>query len=88
MTETMGTQVASRTRSVYQDRQLLQYFLGLPVNQSLVLSKECQELPNTLMKDVVFLSLGTENITAGTYSTVAPSDHACQELIFLIVLLG
>jgi hypothetical protein len=65
MTETRGTQVALRATSVYQDEQLLQYFLGLPVNQPLALSKECRELPNTSMKDVVFLSLDTENISAG-----------------------
>jgi hypothetical protein len=65
MTETIGTQVASRARPVYQDDQLLRYFLGLPVNQRPALSKECRELPNTSIKDVVFLSLDTENIRAG-----------------------
>ena len=65
MTETIGTQVASRARPVYQKEQLLQYFLGLPVNKPPALSKECRELPNTSMKDLVFLSLDTENIVAG-----------------------
>src|SRR4051795_4778441 len=65
MAETIGTQVASKARPVYQDEQLLQYFLGLPVDQPLTLLRECQELPNTSMKDVVFLSLDTENIAAG-----------------------
>ncbi|KUJ10051.1 uncharacterized protein LY89DRAFT_760882 [Mollisia scopiformis] len=65
MTDIMGTQVASRTRPVYQDGQLLRYFLGLPDIRPLVLSKECREFPNILVKDVVFLSLDTENITAG-----------------------
>lgn len=64
-TETMGTQVASRAGPVYQDEQLLQYFLGLPVNQPPALPKECRELPNTSMKDVLFLSFDTENIVAG-----------------------
>ena len=35
------------------------------INPCPVLSKECQELPNTSIKDVIFLSLDTENIRAG-----------------------
>ncbi|KAH7350804.1 hypothetical protein BKA65DRAFT_245128 [Rhexocercosporidium sp. MPI-PUGE-AT-0058] len=64
MADILGTHVASRT-PVYQDGQLLRYFLGLEDSRPLVLSKECQELPNTSLKDVIFLSLDTENITAG-----------------------
>lgn len=50
---------------IVKPQVLLRYFFGLRVSHPLPISKTCRDLPNTSMKDVVFLSFDTENIRPG-----------------------
>jgi hypothetical protein len=65
MTEAAQPPIAPHKGLMREDLLVLRYLLGLGLSHSLQTPTSCRELPNTSIKDVIFLAFDTEAISEG-----------------------